>query len=55
MRRALKYLGRGGENVPLHLSFDIDVLDASLVHATGTRVRHGLSEREVHHVMQVMA
>ena len=39
---AIAYLAKKGDR-PLHLSFDIDALDASVAPGTGTPVGHGLS------------
>ncbi|MBW0476152.1 hypothetical protein O181_015867 [Austropuccinia psidii MF-1] len=40
------------QNVPIHLSFDVDALDPSVAPATGTPVRGGLSFREGHYVCE---
>lgn len=49
MRQALEYLG---SNSPIHLSFDVDALDPSVVPATGTPVRGGLTFREGHFICE---
>ncbi|KAI9203938.1 arginase [Polychytrium aggregatum] len=48
---ALDYLGRES---PIHLSFDVDGLDPSVVPATGTPVRGGLSFREGHYICEAI-
>ena len=40
-----------GQN-PLHVSFDVDALDADSMQLTGTPVRNGLSFREANYIMQ---
>ena len=49
MEMALEYLGNKD---PIHLSFDVDAFDPSVVPATGTPVRGGLSFREGHYICE---
>eukprot|EP00975_Prorocentrum_lima_P023006 4842678-Prorocentrum_lima.AAC.1 len=51
MEDAIDYLGE----YPLCLSFDIDAVDPSIVAATGTKVRGGLTYRESHYVCEAIA
>ncbi|KAJ3062922.1 Arginase, catabolizes arginine to ornithine and urea, partial [Quaeritorhiza haematococci] len=51
MEMALDYLGR---DKPIHLSFDVDAMDPSVVPATGTPVRGGLTFREGHYICEAI-
>ncbi|MBI5836044.1 MAG: arginase [Candidatus Eisenbacteria bacterium] len=51
--RALEVAGRGAAGV--HVSFDMDVLDPHEAPGTGTPVRGGISYREAHLAMEVIA
>jgi len=42
-------------NRPIHLSFDVDALDPTVVPSTGTPVRGGMSFREGHHLCELLA
>jgi len=53
MDQALEVAGRGTAGV--HLSFDMDVLDPTEAPGTGTPVRGGISYREAHLAMEVLA
>jgi arginase len=37
---------------PIHISFDVDGIDAYYAPATGTLSRGGLTDREAHYLMQ---
>ncbi len=52
-RQALDRTGRA--EADLHLSFDLDVCDPSIAPGVGTRVRGGLSYREAHLLMELVA
>jgi arginase len=52
MEQALAHLG---PDRPLHLSYDIDVVDPIYAPATGTLVRGGLTWREAHLVAEMLA
>ncbi len=45
----------GADQHPIHVSFDMDALDPSEAPGTGTPVRGGLSYREAHLVMEMLA
>lgn len=45
----------GGGSTPIHLSFDLDGIDPSEAPGTGTPVRGGLSYREAHLAMEMLA
>ncbi|KAJ1552982.1 Arginase, catabolizes arginine to ornithine and urea [Nowakowskiella sp. JEL0078] len=51
MEMTLDYLGR---ERPLHLSYDVDAMDPSVVPATGTPVRGGLTFREGHYICEIL-
>jgi arginase len=53
MQRALATAGHG--NQPIHVSFDIDSLDPREAPGVGTPVRGGLSYREAHFAMELIA
>lgn len=53
MQRALAIAGHG--NQPIHVSFDIDSLDPREAPGVGTPVRGGLSYREAHFAMELIA
>jgi len=56
MRRALQGLdGAGGDDVHLHLSFDVDFLDPEIAPGTGTTVRGGPNYREAQLCMEMIA
>lgn len=56
MRRALAtLLGSGGDDVHLHLSFDVDFLDPDIAPGTGTPVRGGPTYREAQLCMEMIA
>lgn len=38
-------------DAPIHISFDVDALDPSLVSSTGTRVDNGLTSQEVKEII----
>ena len=44
----------GGEDRPIHVSFDMDAIDPSEAPGTGTPVQGGLSYREAHLVMEML-
>jgi arginase len=52
-RRALRLILRG--NADLHVSFDLDVCDPAIAPGVGTPVRGGLSYREAHMLMELVA
>ena len=52
-RRALALILRG--NADLHVSFDLDVCDPAIAPGMGTPVRGGLSYRETHMLMELVA
>ena len=52
-RRALALILRG--NADLHVSFDLDVCDPTIAPGVGTPVRGGLSYREAHMLMELVA
>ena len=52
-RRALAHILRG--NADLHVSFDLDVCDPAIAPGVGTPVRGGLSYREAHMLMELVA
>lgn len=39
------------EGLPLHISFDVDVLDRGYVHCTGTPVEHGLDPEFINNIL----
>ncbi|KAI9293099.1 Ureohydrolase [Neoconidiobolus thromboides FSU 785] len=41
-------------NRPIHLSYDVDALDPSIIPATGTPVRGGLTFREGHYICEAL-
>ncbi|RKP01916.1 hypothetical protein CXG81DRAFT_18348 [Caulochytrium protostelioides] len=49
MEMALDYLGT---NAPIHLSYDVDGIDPTVIAATGTPVRGGLTFREGHYICE---
>ena len=51
-RRALEYLGRVSR---LHVSLDMDALEPDIAPGVGTPVRGGLSYREAHLAMELVA
>ena len=53
VRRALALILRG--NADLHVSFDLDVCDPAIAPGVGTPVRGGLSYREAHMLMELVA
>jgi arginase len=53
MERALAIAGSGPH--PIHVSFDMDGIDPSEAPGTGTPVKGGLSYREAHLVMEMLA
>jgi len=55
MDRALGHLLDKDPDRPIHLSWDIDVVDPVLAPATGTAVRGGLTYREAHYVAEAAA
>jgi arginase len=52
MRAALEHVQDG---TPVHVSFDMDVVDPEVAPGVGTPVRGGLSYREAHLVMEMIA
>ncbi|GCE47768.1 arginase [Thermosporothrix hazakensis] len=52
-KRAVEIAGRNGR--PIHLSFDMDSIDPREAPGVGTPVRGGLSYREAHTAMEVLA
>ena len=52
MDKAFEYLELNKPNAKLHVSFDVDGADASVVSATGTPCRFGLIERELIYIMR---
>lgn len=55
MDRALGHLTKDDPDRPIHISYDIDVVDPAHAPATGTAVRGGLSFREAHYVAEAAA
>jgi arginase len=53
MRRALKIATTG--TTGLHVSFDLDACDPAIAPGVGTPVKGGLSDREAHMVMEMIA
>jgi arginase len=53
MEEALRIAGAGGEAI--HVSFDMDGIDPSEAPGTGTPVKGGLSYREAHLAMEMLA
>ena len=53
MEEAIAVAGAGGR--PIHLSFDMDGIDPSEAPGTGTQVKGGLSYREAHLAMEMLA
>ncbi len=53
VQRAIEIAGRGPDSV--HISFDIDCLDPTLAPGTGTPVPGGLTYREAHLAMELVA
>lgn len=45
----------GGDDRPMHVSFDLDAIDPTEAPGTGTPVRGGLSYREAHLLMEMLA
>ena len=52
MRRALRDLSHLDR---IHLSFDLDVLDPGIAPGVGTPVRGGLTYRDAHLLMEILA
>jgi arginase len=55
MDMAMNHLLKNNPDRPLHLSYDIDVIDPIDAPATGTAVRGGLTFREAHFVAEFVA
>ena len=56
MKRTMQQALAGlDDNVHLHVSFDVDMLDPSIAPGTGTRVPGGLNYREAQLVMEMIA
>lgn len=53
MEEAIRIAGAGGK--PIHMSFDMDGIDPSEAPGTGTPVKGGLSFREAHLAMEMLA
>jgi arginase len=53
MEQAIEIAGAGGR--PIHMSFDMDGIDPSEAPGTGTPVKGGLSFREAHLAMEMLA
>ena len=53
MEEAIRIAGAGGR--PIHMSFDMDGIDPSEAPGTGTPVKGGLSFREAHLAMEMLA
>ena len=53
MEEAIRTAGAGGK--PIHMSFDMDGIDPSEAPGTGTPVKGGLSFREAHLAMEMLA
>ena len=53
MEQAIAIAGAGGR--PIHVSFDMDAIDPSEAPGTGTPVKGGLSYREAHLAMEMLA
>jgi arginase len=53
MEEAIRIAGAGGR--PIHISFDMDGIDPSEAPGTGTPVKGGLSYREAHLAMEMLA
>ncbi|OMH85626.1 Arginase [Zancudomyces culisetae] len=51
---ALDYVNPN-RDLPIHLSYDVDAMDPSVVQATGTPVRGGLTFREGHYLCEELA
>jgi arginase len=49
------YLQLDNKDNKVHISWDIDAVDADIVVGTGTRARNGLTLRESHFIMQFLA
>ena len=54
LEKSLLYLNPNNENIPFHVSFDIDALEPSLAPGTGTTARGGLTYKESHYIMRRM-
>src|SRR4029078_5008437 len=52
MKAAIEHVSDG---TPVHVSFDMDVVDPEVAPGVGTPVRGGLSYREAHLVMEIIA
>ncbi|HJS75476.1 MAG TPA: arginase [Vicinamibacteria bacterium] len=52
-REAIEIASRGTEGI--HISFDVDVMDPTVAPGVGTPVRGGLTYRETHTVMELVA
>jgi arginase len=52
-REAIEIASRGTEGI--HISFDVDVMDPTVAPGVGTPVRGGLTYRETHTVMELIA
>jgi arginase len=52
-REAIQIASRGTEGI--HISFDVDVMDPTVAPGVGTPVRGGLTYRETHTVMELVA
>ena len=55
LQKAIDYLDPNKENVPIHVSLDIDGVDPSLAPGTGTKSNGGLNYREIHYIMRSLA
>lgn len=52
MEATLKYLDPENKNHPIHISYDVDGVDAMEIKQTGTRARGGLTYREAHYILR---
>jgi len=57
MDMALEHVTKGHNNTsrPLHVTYDVDVVDPAWAPATGTMVRGGLTYREAHYAAEAVA
>lgn len=53
MQEAIRIAGEGTDGI--HVSFDLDVLDPTIAPGTGTKVPGGMSYRESHYALELLA
>ena len=54
MEMALNHVNPS-RNKPIHLTYDVDGIDPSVIPSTGTRVKGGLTYREARHICEAVS